>query len=235
MMLICFLTSTNESSACVCVSSVSTGRIEHALDIGPLGAAYNSGIAKARQLVASVSGRVQRTLESVVDGRSLKLSGGGGGGGGVEVEGKAWCVRVKSVCLALDGGLFDATLASAVAALGTLKFPPLQEIDGLNSSLKSAGNNVSPSEVVFKCIPCCTGLVLYKDYTLVDPTEEEESLASAHVSIVLTGEDKFHSMDVAAAGQRVSIDALTMQKCRAIASKRTMERIGKLEEIVGHL
>ena len=42
-------------------------------------------------------------------------------------------------------------------------------------------------------------------------------------------------MDVAAAGQRVSIDALTMQKCRAIASKRTMERIGKLEEIVGHL
>ena len=220
---------------CVCVSSVSTGRIEHALDIGPLGAAYNSGIAKARQLVASVSGRVQRTLESVVDGRSLKLSGGGGGGGGVEVEGKAWCVRVKSVCLALDGGLFDATLASAVAALGTLKFPPLQEIDGLNSSLKSAGNNVSPSEVVFKCIPCCTGLVLYKDYTLVDPTEEEESLASAHVSIVLTGEDKFHSMDVAAAGQRVSIDALTMQKCRAIASKRTMERIGKLEEIVGHL
>jgi exosome complex RNA-binding protein Rrp42 (RNase PH superfamily) len=85
-----------------------TGRIEYELDVGPLGTTFeNNSVAKLRQELASVCGRVRRTLSSVVDRRSLSLSDEDAEelefGNEKSKKYFGWCVRVKSLCLALDG------------------------------------------------------------------------------------------------------------------------------------
>ncbi len=241
----------------------------HSLDLGPLGAAQSRNVAKARQLVASTSGRVQRALEACVDLARLRL-------GALDGK-KCWGLRAKSTCLGLDGGLLDATLASAVAALATLRLPRLEQIDGLSpAELRAAqaklaasassdamacgddddggdnggGGEGVPRRVVFRRVPSCVSLGLFKGHVLVDPTREEEVLASAHVAAVLSralpdsepeeagaegaeGEHEFLLVEATADGARAPrMGSDLMHKCLAIAARRAATRGRQLEALV---
>ena len=106
-----------------------------------------------------MSGRVQGVLSRCVDLRSLKLEGEGG---------KAWLVGLKSVCLSLDGGLFDAALASCVAALSSLRLPgEVREVVG-------GGEGRESSEAVVEMEEGEPGATLEYQWS-ISATEDSES------------------------------------------------------------
>jgi len=208
------------------------GRVSHALDVGPLGATHNDGsVAKTRQQVASVSGRVQGVLSRCVDLRSLKLEGEGG---------KAWLVGLKSVCLSLDGGLFDAALASCVAALSSLRLPgEVREVVGGGEGRESSEAVVAMEEdrapsrpVDFLLIPAATAVSIHGDRLLADPTAFEEALAGAEVSAAWGwapsgggGDPELVSLEVRSEGHgRATVDADVVHRCLAVSRRRSEAR-----------
>jgi len=216
------------------------GRLEHELDVGPLGTTHNNGsIARNRQQTSAVSGRVRQILCRSIDLGSLKLSEPGeeaSPGGG-----KAWALHVKSVCLSLDGCLFDATLASAVAALATLRFPRRLEQLGEDAAGEDGGRPEGDGALRFLWVPACTAVALHKGRLLVDPTDFEESLASAVVAVVWGrradspgGEEpEVLALELGSEGQRASVDAQLVRRCLGVCGGRgTSQRLAALASLL---
>ena len=178
-----------------------------------------------------MSGRVQGVLSRCVDLRSLKLEGEGG---------KAWLVGLKSVCLSLDGGLFDAALASCVAALSSLRLPgEVREVVGGGEGRESSEAVVEMEEdrapsgpVDFLLIPAATAVSIHGDRLLADPTAFEEALAGAEVSAAWGwapsgggGDPELVSLEVRSEGHgRATVDADVVHRCLAVSRRRSEAR-----------
>lgn len=181
-------------------------------------------------------------LSRAVDSRGL-LSGrrrdprdrDGGDGGG-----QGWAVKVKSVCVSLDGCLFDATLASVVAALETLGGPPgaeaLEGEDGAGAIVRGGTRHPPVAVVALRGAVTALTLAIHGGRVLADPTREEEALASAVVSVVVLvvkvhddeeeEEDEILSVEAEAKGQRgPPLEGLAIQRCLGIATRRARERV----------
>ena len=182
-------------------------------------------------------------LSRAVDSRGL-LSGrrrdprdrDGGDGGG-----QGWAVKVKSVCVSLDGCLFDATLASVVAALETLGGPPgaeaLEGEDGAGAIVRGGTRHPPVAVVALRGAVTALTLAIHGGRVLADPTREEEALASAVVSVVVLvvkvhddeeeeDDDEILSVEAEAKGQRgPPLEGLAIQRCLGIATRRARERV----------
>jgi len=194
--------------------------IECELVMDALGSSEES-VAKGRQRNASVTQRIIRVVNQVVDVEGLKCTEGTG-----EDEGrKFWGIKLKSMCLALDGCLFDAVLISVLAALADLKIPKLQALRADNADVDRRLSDIQASGISFRSIPTCMTIAMHKNYLMVDPTAEEESIATAHVSIVFVGEeDDVVSLETSAAGQHIQMDAKLLGKCISLGIQAGAKR-----------
>lgn len=182
-----------------------------------LGATHEK-VAKTRQQTASISGRLQQVLNKVVDLESLQVD---------SKDRKAWCITLKAVCLALDGCLFDAVFLSAISALVQLELPGLHGVG--EAVAMEEGEGGLEGRLRLHYIPIPITLVLYKDYILVDPTSEEESVATASVSMVFDPSGASVSLEVASAGQHTTLNMEMLQKCILLGQKKNAERLSAFQ------
>lgn len=100
-------------------------------------------------------------------------------------EGKlSWCLNVDMTCLDYDGNLAEACVLAATAALSSLTLPKVLITDEeVNVSLEREKAEVAEGPLA------ATFAVLADDTIVVDPTYEEECLASETFTIVLSADD----------------------------------------------
>uniref|UniRef100_M4BB92 Ribosomal RNA-processing protein 43 n=1 Tax=Hyaloperonospora arabidopsidis (strain Emoy2) TaxID=559515 RepID=M4BB92_HYAAE len=125
-----------------------------------------------------------------------------------------WKLMVDVFCVNHDGNVLDAALASVMAALQTLKLPA--------TSINEADNVVSivpDGDTMPLCVrfgAYATSFAVVDSTVLIDPTSEEEDLASAVLSIAFTTEGQICGVHKAG-GTIVAPDV--MQHCMQIAKQ----------------
>ncbi|KAK7265114.1 hypothetical protein RJT34_32730 [Clitoria ternatea] len=151
------------------------------------------------------------------------------------VSGKAaWMAYLDVYCLDADGALFDTALLSAVAALSHLQIPAVaMNDDGRivimsdEEGQKQEPVNKEKRKLTLKCIPFSLTCILHKNYILVDPTSEEESIIETHVTIVLDTSGQLISFYKP--GGSVLAYPAAIQDCVAISRQRVKELKSILE------
>jgi exosome complex component RRP43 len=154
----------------------------------------------------------------------------------------AWALFLDVYCLDADGGLFDAALLAAVAALADVRLPALtlRPEDGRPVALlrpgaaeeAAAAASASASAaaalpggaaraLALGPLPCALTCGLYKGHLLVDPCAEEEALMQSLVSVTLDADGTLFSVHkpggLACASER------TLMRCIAAARLRHAE------------
>ncbi|XP_057721832.1 uncharacterized protein LOC130935921 isoform X1 [Arachis stenosperma] len=154
------------------------------------------------------------------------------------VTGKAaWMAYLDVYCLDADGALFDAALLSAVAALSHLQIPAvamnddgkivlLSEDDGQKKAQEPV--NKEKRNLTLRSIPFSLTCILHKNYILVDPTAEEESVMETVVTIALDTSGQLVSLYKP--GGPVLAFTSAIQDCVALTRQRVKELKGILEE-----
>lgn len=113
----------------------------------------------------------------------------------------AWRAVLDVYVLDADGAELDVALLAAVAALMDTRVPGVRGTkDGHYARLRGGGSGAaadgeavpaaevvagSPSRIPLQRLPLCLTCCLHKAHVLVDPTHDEEALASSSVSVVL--------------------------------------------------
>ncbi|KAK7310223.1 hypothetical protein RJT34_07607 [Clitoria ternatea] len=151
------------------------------------------------------------------------------------VSGKAaWMAYLDVYCLDADGALFDAALLSAVAALSHLQIPAVaMNDDGRiiimsdEEGQKQEPVNKEKRKLTLKSILFSLTCILHKNYILVDPTSEEESIMETHVTIVLDTSGQLISFYKP--GGSVLAYTAAIQDCVAISRQRVQELKSILE------
>ncbi|XP_064497447.1 exosome complex component RRP43-like [Pseudopipra pipra] len=97
----------------------------------------------------------------------------------------AWVLYCDIICLDYDGNLLDASVFALLAALKNVQLPSviINEETGL-----SEVNLKQKTPLIIRKHPVATSFAVFDDTVLVDPTAEEEDLATGTVTIV-TDED----------------------------------------------
>jgi len=158
-------------------------------------------------------------------------------------EGKlGWVVNVDVVCLNYDGNLLDVSLKALLAALKTTQLPKIhiEEEDALKvddedspPSTTVGGHGVLtedenrknikvfPEEsapLSLSCHPVSCTTAIFEGQSLLDPTDEEEEMSSALVTVVLDHDsgDLVHLRK--AGGEAITREQL--QECTAEAKKQ---------------
>ncbi len=151
------------------------------------------------------------------------------------VEGRlAWVLNIDVVCLNHDGNINDAALKTTVAALRNLTLPKVTLIQDEEEA--TAGNirvDVEhKSPLMLHCTPVACTAAFFDGQLLLDPTDEEETLAAATITVVLNADsgELVHCTvtpgDVCAA----AASRETVQKCVAAAKKQTKKIAQMLEK-----
>ncbi|XP_057547812.1 uncharacterized protein LOC130826242 [Amaranthus tricolor] len=143
----------------------------------------------------------------------------------------AWMAYLDICCLDADGALFDAALLSAVAAFSNLRIPVVslndegrvyivseEEEDG--KSRKELVNK-ERRKLTLSNIPFSLTCVLHKNYTLADPTAEEESIIETSVTVVLNAAGQLVSLYKPGGPVLASLAAI--QECVALTRQRLEE------------
>ncbi|KAK7863974.1 hypothetical protein R5R35_000084 [Gryllus longicercus] len=95
----------------------------------------------------------------------------------------AWAVYLDAVCLNHDGSILDACVVAAVAALRTVRLPRVEH-DADKDITKVFPDERSSLPITGAPIPT-THAIFEDEVILVDPTSDEESLASGLVTITV--------------------------------------------------
>ncbi|KAL4205429.1 hypothetical protein AMTRI_Chr01g137250 [Amborella trichopoda] len=158
----------------------------------------------------------------------------------------AWMVYLEIYCLDADGALFDAALLSAVAAIAHLEIPPvcLNEEGRVVSSQGQAetntdnngdtnNSNTEKRKLTLGSIPFSLTCLLHKQYLLVDPTDEEESIMPSLVTVVL--DTSGHLISLYKPGGPVLAYTSTIKNCVALATRRVKELEKILKEALSEM
>jgi exosome complex component RRP43 len=112
----------------------------------------------------------------------------------------AWQVELDVYVLNADGSVLDAALLSVVSTLMDLELPPIKETQDGGAALLSAADvaqgevasAASPRKLQLPCLPLALTCCLHKQYLLVDPTHEEEGVATATVTTIVDESGNLH-------------------------------------------
>lgn len=147
------------------------------VNLGPIASPYfRSGRTSDESLTLS-----QFLTRSIVDSEALDLES-------LCIKpGKAvWSLKADVVCTDYSGNIEDTSVLSLVAALTNTLLPaPTLGSDGV---VTVSPNIAKATPLPLQHIPLPLSFVLVESRLLVDPTAEETSLSSAHISIVSTVE-----------------------------------------------
>ncbi|KAG8584979.1 hypothetical protein GDO81_004851 [Engystomops pustulosus] len=139
----------------------------------------------------------------------------------------AWVLHCDLICLDYDGNLLDACVIALVAALRNVRLPSVQisEDTGLAQVQLSSK---SPLNILKS--PVSTSFAVFDDtYIIVDPTDEEETLATGLLSIVTDEDGKLCTMRKPG-GSALSPERL--QDCISRAVSRHKEVQTLLDEVL---
>ncbi|XP_069680296.1 exosome complex component RRP43-like isoform X2 [Periplaneta americana] len=133
----------------------------------------------------------------------------------------AWVLHCDLICLDHDGSLLDACITALVAALRTVELPHVSYDTDTEATVVSKDKK---SKLKVNSSPVATTYAIFDDeIILTDPTNEEESLSSGIVTIVVQG-DKLCSVHKPGGSP---LTEMQLQGCISGASKRA-EYINKL-------
>ncbi|XP_047003278.1 exosome complex component RRP43-like isoform X2 [Schistocerca americana] len=97
-----------------------------------------------------------------------------------------WVLHCDMVCLDHDGALLDACLTALLAALKTISLPTVEYNADED---KKTVNLRKRTPLIIDNIPVATTFaIIDNDIVIADPTNEEESMASGVLSIVIQGD-----------------------------------------------
>ena len=168
------------------------------------------------------------------------------------VPGKlAWVLNVDLVCLNYDGSVLDCCVKALVAAMrslrlfkASLKLPDteLDDEDSEAAQSEAIGGVMTAAElreavevdfsqsvpIKINSQPISCTVAIFEDKMLVDPTDEEESMASALVTIVLDGASHEVVHFLKAGGSAVSRQQI--QECTALAKKQAKQIVKAIEK-----
>lgn len=93
-----------------------------------------------------------------------------------------------------DGCVLDAVLLATTTAIRDLKLPAWKETKegGVRMDDSAAARAQPAQRLALPCQPLAISMALYKDKLLVDPTVEEESIASSSVTVVVDEHSRLH-------------------------------------------
>ncbi|XP_053564409.1 exosome complex component RRP43 [Bombina bombina] len=144
------------------------------------------------------------------------------------VKGKlAWVLHCDLICLDYDGNLFDTCTCALVAALKNVQLPSVKinEDTGL-ATVDLAKKN--PLKILKH--PIATSFAVFDDtYILVDPTGEEESLATGLLTIVMDEDERLCSIRKPGGS---ALSAEILQQCISRAITRHKEVKSLLNEVL---
>jgi len=151
----------------------------------------------------------------------------------------AWMLYVDIFCLAADGGIFDAALAAAVAALSSVKLPrvklsedgrvvvaedgPAETSPGPSDMDTESGNGGTRivegcSRLNLASVPIALTCGMYKGNILADPSGEEEGMMEALVTVVMDAEGRLLSVykpgGTVGASDAAILDCIEMTRLR---------------------
>ncbi|XP_015284487.1 PREDICTED: exosome complex component RRP43 [Gekko japonicus] len=108
------------------------------------------------------------------------------------VDGKlAWVLYCDIICLDYDGNLLDACVCALLAALKNVQLPAVR----INEETGLAEVNLKEkTALTVRKEPVAASFVLFDSLVIVDPTAEEEDLATGTVTIVTDEEGKLCSV-----------------------------------------
>lgn len=144
-------------------------------------------------------------------------------------EGKAaWRAILDVYVLDADGCELDVALLASVAALRSTRVPGVRGTKeghfyragdrAGGSGSGPAGLVAGPSRITLQRLPLCLTCCLHKGHVLVDPTRDEESLASCSVSVVV--DEHGQLLAVLKVGGRALADVAVMAQCVEAAKMR---------------
>lgn len=94
-----------------------------------------------------------------------------------------WVLYCDLICINYDGSIIDACTGALTAALKTLTLPKIKYNSETNNTTVHPSKRIQFS---VKALPVSTTFAIFDDQLLVaDPTDEEESLSSGRISIVM--------------------------------------------------
>ncbi|XP_069826038.1 exosome complex component RRP43 [Dendropsophus ebraccatus] len=138
-----------------------------------------------------------------------------------------WVLYCDLVCLDYDGNLLDACICALVAALRNVQLPSVKisEETGL-AQVQLASK--SPLNILKQ--PVSTSFAVFEDtYIIVDPTEEEESLATGLLTVVTEEDGKLCTIRKPGGS---SLSAEKLQECISRAFSRHKEVQALLNEVL---
>ena len=145
----------------------------------------------------------------------------------------AWAVHLDVVCLNHDGNVVDASLKAAVAALRNLRLPAVtvtsDENDAVAEDVVSVdAESRSRSPLRMGALPVGCTVVEFAGRLLVDPTAEEEEVATSGVTVVVDSDSgEICQLLKTGVGRPMSRDKL--QECTAIAKKQAKKIVKMIE------
>ncbi|KAL3669095.1 hypothetical protein V7S43_005479 [Phytophthora oleae] len=134
----------------------------------------------------------------------------------------AWKLMVDVYCVDHDGNVLDAALTSIMAALKTLKLPTTSVNEADNVVSIVTDGDVTPLQVEHGAY--ATSFAVVDGVVLIDPTSDEEDLASAVFSLSYSTDGQL--CGVHKAGGTI-VAPNVMQQCMQIA-RRNAETLAKL-------
>jgi len=149
------------------------GRLEVAVNLSPLCSSKFTIGAPSEQAV-SIG---QFLTDLVVSSKVIDLSHLG-----INSGKHSWVLYADIVCLDYDGNVVDAALMSLVAALGDLKIPETQSVEG-ESQVFLLPEGV-PRSLKISHFPVPLSFICVDEFILADPTIAEEELSSASWTVV---------------------------------------------------
>ncbi|KAK9834201.1 hypothetical protein WJX81_007772 [Elliptochloris bilobata] len=153
----------------------------------------------------------------------------------------AWVAYLDLYVLDADGGLYDAALLAALAALAALRLPHvdvddegkvvpagasdaamvLEDADGQRLSAAGPAGPQPIAHLRVGSLPTALTCALYNGQLIVDPDRDEE--ARAHALVAVTVDDRGRLLGVEKQGGRAAADAAALQSCIAAARVRHRE------------
>ena len=148
----------------------------------------------------------------------------------IEAGKLVWVVYIDLICLNFGGNILDVSLKAVVAAMRSLTVPQVrviknEEVAHESEEIKVDPENRTPMKIHPNLPYSCTIAVFDHDQLLVDPTEEEEQLSSAVVTVVVQLPTDTGSAEIChfhkPGGSAISRE--TLQKCCSLAKKQAKQ------------
>nr|CCA14404.1 exosome complex exonuclease RRP43 putative [Albugo laibachii Nc14] len=143
----------------------------------------------------------------------------------IEKGKSAWNVMIDVYCIDYDGNIFEVSLMSIMTALQKLRLPATR-VSEVDHKVEIDSDEES-RPLIMQRVLCATSFAIVNEHVLIDPTSEEEGLASSTFNIIYTTENELFG--VYKPGGTLISPAI-LKKCLDTAKNRTKKVAKQLLE-----